>query len=82
MPLTRRDVEAGGLGRGQVAGDQDALGDRLLVRAAGEHPAYLLTHRVYVGGSLAQVGVGQLGPLLLDVGEAAGPGNDRPRRPY
>ena len=47
------------------------------VGAAGQHPAYLLTDGVHVGGTLAQVGVGQRRPLALDVGQAAGPGRER-----
>ena len=66
-------VEARRLGRGQVVGDQHPGGGHPPRGLAGESPQHLLAHRAYVGSTLAQVGVGQPGPLGLDLGEAARP---------
>ena len=72
------EVQAGRLGGRQVAGDQDALGRHLPGGLAGQRPQHLVADRADVGGALPQVGVGQVRPLALDLGQAAGPGGDGP----
>ena len=72
------EVQAGRLGGRQVARDQDALGRHLPRGPAGQHAQHLVTDRVHVRGPLAEVGVGQVRPLALDLGEAARPGGSGP----
>ena len=72
------EVQAGRLGGRQVAGHQDTLRRHPPGGLAGQGPQHLVADRVDVRRPLPQVGVGQARPLALDVGQAAGPGGDRP----
>ena len=62
MPRHQGEVEPGGLGRRQVGGHQDALGDVCRVGLAGQRPQHLVADGADVGGPLPQVGVGELRP--------------------
>ena len=68
------EIQAGRLRRREVARDEDALARHLPRGPADQRLQHLVTDRVHVRGPFAEVGVGQLRPLALQLGEAACPG--------